>query len=50
LLLYESAVVTAVLTDLEIHEAGTRQRPVETDSGTVHAIDCLVRAHRPIAD
>jgi hypothetical protein len=37
-------------THLEIHEAGTRQRPVGTDNGTVHAIDCLVRAHRPIAD
>ena len=49
-LLYEPADVTAMLADLEILKAGTRRRPVETDSGTVHAIDCLVHARRPIAD
>jgi len=46
-LLYEPDDVAAVLTDLKVVKAETRRRPVETDGGTLHAIDCLVRAHRP---
>jgi hypothetical protein len=32
---------------LELIEADTRRRPVETDEGTAVAIDCLVRALLP---
>ena len=45
-LLYEPDDVAVVLTDLAVIKAETRRRPVETDGGRVHAIDCLVRAHR----
>jgi SAM-dependent methyltransferase len=34
------------VTDLVIERAERVQRPVETEAGTVTAIDCLVRAHR----
>jgi SAM-dependent methyltransferase len=34
------------VTDLVIERAERVQRPVDTDTGTVTAIDCLVRAHR----
>ncbi len=33
--------------DLVVERAERIERPVETESGTVMAIDCLVRAHRP---
>jgi len=34
------------VTDLVIERAERVRRPVDTDAGTVTAIDCLVRAHR----
>jgi hypothetical protein len=45
-ILYEADDIVGLLSGLHIVEAGTRLRPVETDRGTVNAIDCLVRAHR----
>jgi SAM-dependent methyltransferase len=45
--LYTADDISSALSGLDIEEAGIRLRPVETDHGTVHAIDCLVRAHRP---
>jgi SAM-dependent methyltransferase len=44
--LYTADEVARWLTGLEIESAETRQRPVETDGGTVHALDCVVRARR----
>lgn len=43
-LLYVADEIAGLLPGLEIAEAGTRRRPVETEQGTVTAIDCLVRA------
>jgi SAM-dependent methyltransferase len=45
-LLYEPDEVAAMLTDVDVLKAEKRERPVKTDDGTKHAIDCLVRAHR----
>ncbi len=46
-MLYTAAEVAAALGGvLEIEKAGPVDRPVETDSGTRTAIDCLVRARR----
>ena len=36
----------AGVTDLVIERAERVQRPVDTETGTVTAVDCLVRAHR----
>lgn len=36
------------VTGLVVERAERVERPVDTDSGTRTAIDCLVRAHRPI--
>lgn len=43
-LLYTAADVAGLLDGLEVEEAGTRFRAVETEQGVVQAIDCLVRA------
>lgn len=43
-LLYTADRIAGTLAGLQVEEAGTRQRPVESEHGTVHAIDCLVRA------
>jgi len=45
--LYTADDVVSLLPDLAIENAETRRREVATDGGVVHAIDCLVRAHRP---
>jgi len=45
--LYTPDEVARELPGLRIEEAARRERPVETDSGNVTAIDCLVRATRP---
>lgn len=45
--LYTPDDVASMLTDLVIETAETRRREVETDGGIAHAIDCIVRAHRP---
>ena len=42
--LYTADQVAGLLSGLDVEEAGVRHRPVETDQGTVQAIDCLVRA------
>ena len=47
--LYTADEVARELPGLRIEEAATRDRPVDTDSGIVTAIDCLVRATRPRA-
>jgi SAM-dependent methyltransferase len=44
--LYTPDDVAAELSELRVVEAARRLRPVETDDGTVNAIDCLVRAVR----
>ena len=44
--LYTADDLASIVTDLRIEEAGTRLRPVETDNGQVHAIDCLFKACR----
>ena len=43
-LLYDAEEIAGLLTGFEIEDAGTRRRPVETEQGTVTAVDCLVRA------
>ncbi len=40
------ALHTSGVTDLVIERAEQVRRPVDTEAGTVAAIDCLVRAHR----
>lgn len=47
-LLYEPDEVATLLTGVDILTAEKRRRPVDTDGGRVHAIDCVVRAHRPV--
>ena len=47
--LYTPEQVARELPGLQIEEAARRDRPVETDGGVVSAIDCLVRATRPLA-
>lgn len=42
--LYTPEEIAGELAGLRIVEAATRLRPVELEGGTVHAIDCLVRA------
>lgn len=42
--LYSADELVDLLPGFELLEAGHRRRPVETDDGTVQAIDCLVRA------
>ncbi|HSL16795.1 MAG TPA: class I SAM-dependent methyltransferase [Methylomirabilota bacterium] len=42
--LYDAQEIAGLLTGFEIERAGTRRRPVETEQGTVSAIDCLLRA------
>jgi SAM-dependent methyltransferase len=44
--LYTPDDVVSELSGLEVLEADRRLRPVETEDGTVNAIDCLVRAVR----
>lgn len=46
-LLYTAADVAGLLDGLEVEEAGTRFRVVETEQGVKQAIDCLVRARFP---
>ncbi len=46
--LYTGERVCGELGDLVVETAGTVERPVESDAGTVVAIDCLVRAHRDV--
>jgi SAM-dependent methyltransferase len=48
--LYTPDEVAGELTGLTIEEAARRNRSVETESGVVTAIDCLVRASRPGGD
>jgi SAM-dependent methyltransferase len=43
-LLYTADEVAGLLGGLEVEEAGTRRRLVETGQGAVYEIDCLVRA------
>lgn len=43
--LYTADQIAGLLAGLEIEEAGIRPRAVDTDHGTVTALDCLVRAH-----
>jgi SAM-dependent methyltransferase len=45
--LYGPEDVVAEIGDLEVVEAARRRRPVDTESGTATAIDCLVRAVAP---
>jgi 2-polyprenyl-3-methyl-5-hydroxy-6-metoxy-1,4-benzoquinol methylase len=45
--LYTPEQVAGELRDLRIEEATRRDRSVETETGVVTAIDCLVRASRP---
>jgi SAM-dependent methyltransferase len=40
-------VVAAIGPDWVVEKASTVERPVETDTGTAVALDCLVRARRP---
>jgi len=40
-------VVSAIGPDLVVEKAAPVERPVETETGTAIAIDCLVRARRP---
>jgi SAM-dependent methyltransferase len=42
--LYTADQVTALFLDFDIERSGTLVRPVDTDHGTVEAIDCIVRA------
>jgi SAM-dependent methyltransferase len=46
--LYTALDIAPMVAELDIEEAGTRLRPVDTDHGTVDAIDCLFRASRPL--
>ena len=46
-ILYTTDGVVAELGGLEVRRAERVRRPVETEEGTVHAIDTLVRAVRP---
>ncbi len=45
--LFTAEDVAAEIGDLDVEKAERVLRPVETDEGTAHAIDALVRAHRP---
>jgi SAM-dependent methyltransferase len=48
--LYTPDRIAGELPGLEIVAAARRDRPVETDAGSVTAIDCLVRAVAPVGD
>lgn len=42
--LYDAADIAGLLSGLQIEEAGTRRRSVDSGQGAASAIDCLVRA------